>query len=139
MGQDSSPDSALPITQKNFNVKLSHFTNGDAAAGGSAIALPELSFRRAKKNQNTHIFPVLPMSCNSSPPRKDFCGVLSQSLVSNQFSVNICHENSLVSLICLTCDWEIKDDSGCIRLQGYLQLQLSRHRSSGIPESFPLC
>ena len=49
-GQDSSPDSALPITY--FNVKLKHFANADAAAnteaaanadaGGSTIALPGL-------------------------------------------------------------------------------------------------
>ena len=30
--QDSLPDSALPITQKNFNVKLQNFANGTTTA-----------------------------------------------------------------------------------------------------------
>ena len=54
--QDSMPNSALPIILKNFNVKLKHFVNADAAtaanadAGGSAIALPVHSYRRDNKN-----------------------------------------------------------------------------------------
>ena len=55
--QDSSPDSALLITLKNFNIKLDHFLKADAAAananadkGGSAIALPVHSYRGAKNN-----------------------------------------------------------------------------------------
>ena len=42
-GQDSSPDSALPITEKNFNVKLfANAADANANAGGSIIALPGL-------------------------------------------------------------------------------------------------